>query len=47
MFPLALAYVAYGVLRFALLGLLDRPDRVALGAPEAPDPSVPKEEVPR
>lgn len=47
MFPLALAYVAYGVLRFALLGLLDRPDRLALGAPEAPDPSVPKEEVPR
>jgi CDP-diacylglycerol---serine O-phosphatidyltransferase len=47
MFPLALAYVAYGILRFALLGLLDRPDRLALAAPEGTDPSAPKEEPPR
>ena len=30
LFPVALAYVVYGVLRFFVLSLLDRPDRLAL-----------------
>lgn len=30
MFPMALAYTAYGVLRFTILSLLDRQDRIAL-----------------
>ena len=30
LFPVALAYVVYGVLRFFFLSLLDRPDRLAL-----------------
>lgn len=32
MFPVALAYIAYGVLRTVFLSLLDRPDREALQA---------------
>jgi hypothetical protein len=30
LFPVALSYVAYGVLRFFFLSLLDRQDRLAL-----------------
>jgi sorbitol-specific phosphotransferase system component IIC len=30
LFPVAVSYVAYGVLRFFFLSLLDRPDRLAL-----------------
>ncbi|MBS1241524.1 MAG: CDP-alcohol phosphatidyltransferase [Gemmatimonadetes bacterium] len=40
LFPMALAYTAYGVLRFTLLSLLERQDRLALtsgGASAEPD----------
>ena len=48
LFPMALAYVTYGVLRFFILSLLDRPDRLAPQSAEAAiTPSPREEEVPR
>jgi phosphatidylserine synthase len=44
LFPMALAYVTYGVLRFFIRSLLDRPDRLALQSAEAAITTSPREE---
>jgi CDP-diacylglycerol--serine O-phosphatidyltransferase len=46
LFPLALLYVAYGILRFAFLSLLDRPDRIALTGADPDGPASGKESAP-